>query len=61
MASLPYRAFWSVGNDHYLCYVMWPLSPYNVASVTEGLNFKFYLISIHFTLEHRWLVATLLD
>ena len=40
---------------------MWPPSAYNVASVTEELNFKLYLILINLDLNsHMLLVATVL-
>lgn len=39
----------------------WLLSMWNVANVTEEMNFKFWLILINWNLNiHMWLVATVL-
>ena len=40
---------------------MWLLGTWDVASVTEELNFKFHLILFHVNLNsHMWLVAMVL-
>lgn len=52
----------SVLSSTVATHCLWPLSTWNLSTETEKLNFIFYLISIHLTLNsHRWPVAASFD
>lgn len=53
--------FISAKSNKVMTSCMWPLNTRNVVGATEELNFHFYLVLIHLSLDsHTWFMASML-